>query len=208
MKLFTCMVLAAGFFSQAAAEVWVPGVGSEWKSTSTYASTAEDGSPPRIKTDVVKVERMEDGRPVFSGKIFGYEGEIVETSEGTTVYALECKSAVPAEKLLPPAYPNQCVWHVCHAPVIGVTFTRVMTIYAPIFACAPQMATYTFTSVRESVYNGAHVTAGNVEVTFNGVRRGAWESYIEDGVGEIFAESSEKVTIYSRVRVSLVPYKR
>lgn len=208
MRILLYLALSVLFLQPSfAQEAEVPGIGSVWESTSVYAPNTEDGSPGRTRNDFVKVERMHDGRPVFSGKVFGYEGEILEAKAGTLVYAHECKRDVPAEMLRPPSVPNQCVWHICYAPPVGETFSRSMIIFAPIFACQPQVATYVFVPDRVVRHEGLPVTIGRVTITMNGLRRGTWLSYIREGAGEVYAESDGRVTTYTRVSVPLVPYR-
>ena len=152
------------------------------------------------------MDRLIDGRPVFKGKMFGFEGEIIEATGGTIVYADECKGDVPKELLSPPTLPNQCVWHVCRAPPVGETVVRTMTVYVPLFGCQGQAAAYTFTSVRSGTYKGTAVTVGKALITFGGVPRTSWESYIKEGEGEVFAERQSSVTTYERVSVTPTPY--
>jgi hypothetical protein len=211
MKLFIVLAFAAVFFSKTASaqEVQVPGVGSIWESTSVYAPSAEDGKPPRKDREIFKVDRMQDGRPVFAGKMFGFEGEIIESTEGTIVYELACKNDVPANMLVPPVSPNQCVNHVCSAPgVEDKPLVRPTFIYVQLFGCQKQEGEYTFTSVGTQQYDGGMVTVGEVKFTFNGAPRAAWKSYIKKGVGQVFAESLTKVTTYNKVEVLLVPYEQ
>ncbi len=208
VKLFTILISAIlAFPSVVAAEgVKVPDVGSLWKSTSIYPPVENDGSPPRKKNETVTVDRLQDGRPVFVGSMFGNEGEIIESTIGTVVYANECRKDVPESMFEAPPVPNQCVWHVCSAPSVGETFTRPMIIFAPLFACQPQTAVYTFVSVRMETIGNSRVTVGKATLTLNGVPRGVWDSYIEEGKGQVFAESVEKVTTYEKIIVNLVPY--
>ena len=203
------LVMGICFLSKTAlAEgVEVPGVGSVWESTSVYTTVPEDGSPQRKEIRTIKVDRLQDGRPVFAGKFQAIEGEIVESAAETVIYANECRPNVPAIKLAPPEHSNQCAFHVCRPPPEGETFIRTMTVYIPLFGCQPLPSTYTFTSVRKGEYNGTKVMIGKAETTLNGTRFAAWESYIQDGVGEIFATSPEKVTTYNKVIVRSVPYK-
>jgi len=208
MKLFYATVFLVFFFTKTAtAQEWqVPDVGSRWESTTVYTA-ANDGSPSRRKIEVTRVDRLMDGRPVFAGKIFGIDGEIVESSAGTIVYADECKRDVPKEQLAPPVTPNQCVWHVCYAPPVGQMFIRQMIIHAPLFACQPQLAVYTFKSIRMGVHNGAVITVGRASITLNGIPRASWESHIKEGEGEVFAEYPGSVTTYDKVSVTRIPYR-
>ncbi len=208
MKLFYMFIFIGMFLGKTASAetTQVPGVGSVWESVVRY-DAKDDGSPAREKRETVTVDRMENGRPVFAGKLLNHDGEIVESSVGTVIYALECKGDVAEENLLPPIVPNQCGGHVCHAPPIGETFTRPMVVYAPLFGCQPQTAVYSFTSVRSDVYNGQAVIVGKALITLGGLRRGAWESYIQPGVGEVYSESHERKTTYEKVVVPLVPFK-
>jgi hypothetical protein len=209
MKLFSALVLAVCCCCKAALaeEVNVPDVGSVWKSTSIFRQISEDGSPPRKETTEIRVDRLQDGRPVFAGKFQTIEGELMESAEGTVIYANECKQNVPTQTLAPPPAPNQCAWHVCRAPGEGETFVRQLSIYAPFFGCQKMPGTYTFTSVRKDMYHGNEVTVGDAEITINGNRRGVWQSYIEEGVGEVYAESPLKVTTYTEISVPLIPYR-
>jgi hypothetical protein len=206
MKLFQILMIWACALQVSFAQTFmVPDAGSVWKSTTFYPAT-DDGRPSYRQTEIIRVDRLLDGRPVFAGNMYGIDGEMIEGFKGTIVYAKECKNDVPRELLAPPAIPNQCVWGVCQAPAVGETFTRAMTIYAPIFNCQPQPAAYKFRAVRKEKRGEIEVTVGNAEITFKGVRRGAWESHIQKGIGEVFAESPEKVTTYDEVSVPLIPY--
>ncbi len=210
MKLFIMLAFAAVFFPQtvSAQAVHVPGVGSIWESTSVYAPVAEDGKPSRKERESFKVDRMQDGRPVFAGKMFGFEGEIIESTEGTIVYALECKNDVPVTMLVPPISPNQCVSHVCSAPSVGdKPLVRPTSIYVPLYGCQRQEGEYTFTTVGTEQYGDGMVTVGEAKFTFKGTPRATWKSYIKKGVGQVFAESLAKVTTYEKVEILLVPYE-
>lgn len=182
----------------------VPDVGSVWESLITYAPITE-GDSVRHKNEVVMVDRLVAGRPIFVGEVFGYKGEIIESTVGTVVYTHDCKNDVPAEMLIPPPIPNQCVWHVCSAPPVGKTFTRPMIFFVPLFACQGKVATYTFTSMAIEQHNGKTVTVGEASIKF-GVRKPVWQSYIEQGVGEVHAVAIGKVTMYQKVSVTLIPY--
>ena len=206
MKFFVFLACALASFESVSADV--PDVGSVWESTSVYAPNAEDGSPPRTRQDIVRVERLEAGRPVFSGNVFGHVGEIMETRSGTVIYASDCKRDVPKEELEPPTDPNQCAWHMCYPPKVGETFTRKLFVFAPIFACSRQEASYEFAATRVETYEGTEVTVGTVTIMFNGARRGFWESYIRPGMGEVYGKAVGRVTTYDKVKVPLVPYRR
>lgn len=209
MKFFSILVFVSCFLSKAALaeRVEVPGPGSAWEGTSIYTRTADDGSPLRKEIETFRVDRMEGGRPVFAGRMLGFDGEIIQSSEGTIVYALECKNDVPADMLLPPVSPNQCVGHVCTAPSVGDNpLVRATFIYVPIFGCQGQEGEYTFTPIRVEEYGGRMVTVGDAKFTLKGNLRAAWKSYIQPGVGQVFAEFLEKVTTY-KVNVLLVPYE-
>ena len=186
----------------------VPGVGAVWESTLEYDVMPSDNGHSRIRRakETATVVRLESGRPVFSGEVFGYRGEIIESSAGTVVYTDECKDQVPAGVLYAPARANQCVWHVCHAPRIGETFTRPMVFYVQLFSCEPKVATYTFKSLRIETLDGQTVTVGDARVYFSPFRQTAWQSYIREGHGEVFAEAPGRKTTYHRVQVPLVRY--
>ncbi len=210
MKIIFKLVFLALFFSKtvsAAEQVLVPQVGATWESELVYKAVDEN-IPVRRKVEKIVVDRHLDGRPVFRGEVFGYTGEIMPSSSGTVVYTDECKGDVKAEMLVPPEVPNQCVWGVCNAPSVGQTFTRQMIFYVPLYACQAKVATYTFTALRTEMYKGQTVTVGDAKVAFGTLRQTTWHSYVKDGVGEIYAESSGRVTTYSKVDVPLVPYKK
>lgn len=207
MKLFYFLAfLAVSVLHPAIAqESHVPAPGSVWESVTVYPAT-QDGGEIRSKKERVHVDRLVDGRPVFAGKMFGIDGEIIESTEGTIVYALECKKDVLPRMLLPPPVPNQCVWGVCSSPPVGQMFIRRMTIYAPLFACQPQEAAYSFNALRTGTDNGKPTTVGKAVITFNGTQRASWESHIKDGEGEVFAEYPGSVTTYENISVTLIPY--
>lgn len=209
MKFLVVLIFAVFSFLETAFAQGseVPGVGSVWESTSISMPLPEDGSPPRKRNETFKVDRLENGRPVFAGRMLGHDGEAIESTKGTIVYALECKRDVPAEMLMPPVLPNQCIWHVCYPPRVGETFTRPMIVYAPIFGCQPQEGMYSFTSLDAEEYPYDEVTIGYAEVTLRGVRLGFWTSHIKAGTGQVFAQSPERVTTYDNVKVLLVPYE-
>lgn len=206
MKLFHMFVFVGMFFLKTAfaQTIQVPSVGSVWESLITYAPTTEDG-PVHTKSEVATVDRLVNGRPVFTGEVLGYKGEIIESTVGTVVYTHDCKNDVPVEMLIPPPVPNQCVWHVCSAPPVGQTFTRPMIFFVPLFACQGKVATYTFISTIVEQYNGKTVTVGEASIKF-GPRRPVWQSYIEQGVGEVHAVARGKVTTYQKVFVAPAPY--
>ncbi len=190
------------------ADTRVPGVGAVWESTLEYDVMPSDNGQSRIRRakETATVVRLESGRPVFSGEVFGYRGEIIESGAGTVVYTDECKNQVPADRLHPPARPNQCVWHVCNAPPIGETITRPMVFYVQLFSCEPKVATYTFKALRTESFDGAPVTVGDAKVYFSPFRQTAWQSFIREGLGEVYAEAPGRKTTYNRVHVPLVAY--
>ncbi len=203
--LYICYTFTSGVtFAQ---DVQVPDVGSVWESVSEYSPMADDGSPPRREREIFKVDRMQDGRPVFAGRMFGLEGEIVESTKGTIVYALECKNNVPNAMLVAPRSPNQCVGHVCKAPRVGSKpFVRPTFVYVPIYGCQEQKGEYIFTAVSNEEYEGNPVTVGEAKFYFRGTLRNSWKSYIKKGVGQVFAQDEKKKTKYEKVEVLLVPY--
>ncbi len=206
MKLFYMFIFIGMFFLKTASAqtLQVPDVGSVWESLITYAPATDDGLP-RTKNEIATVDRLVNGRPVFTGEVFGYKGEIIESTVGTVVYTHDCKNDVPAEMLIPPPVPNQCVWHVCNAPPVGQTFTRQMIFFVPLFVCQGKVATYTFKSNVVEQHNGKTVTVGEASIKF-GLRKPVWQSYVEQGVGEVHAVAIGKVTVYQKVSVALTLY--
>ena len=183
-KLF--LVICSLIFNVTAlAQNTVPAIGSEWVSTLTYKTSGVSKNP-----ETLRVEKYEDGVPIFKGEAFGYEGTIRETSVGTIVYTEDCLPQVE-EEFVAPKIANQCGWHVCNAPEVGKTFERKMFIYVPLLFCSRQ----------EGVYK-----ATTLEVNFGPMRSTSWTSHIRDGEGEIFAESPGRVTAYSKVNVSQSVY--
>jgi len=211
MKFIRKFVVFSGLFASLSASstpVLVPGVGSVYESTLTYKSFAVDGETNttiRRRSETLTVSRSEKGRPVFAGEVFGYRGEIIEGAFGTVVYTDECQSKVPQEALLPPKIPNQCGWHVCNAPGIGSTFTRAIVVYAGLHSCKPKIGTYTFTTREVKAINGEKVTIGDAKVYFGTFAQTSWTSHIKDGVGEVYAVSPSRETLY-KTQVNLVPY--
>ena len=82
-----------------------------------------------------------------------------------------------------------------------------MIFFVKLFSCAPQVATYSFTSVRVEEMDGSKVTVGNSKVFFSAFRQTSWQSYVRDGVGEVRAEAPGRHTTYTRVEVATVSYK-
>lgn len=206
MKLFYFLVFLVLYLPYSAlAQHQVPDVGSIWESTTVYSVTT-DGGEATVKKEMARVDRLMDGRPVFAGKILGIDGEIIESTKGTIVYALECKNEVLPAMLLPPPEPNQCVWHVCRPPPVGKMFIRRMIIYAPLFGCQPQEAAYSFNALRITADNGVRTVAGKAAITLGGKPRTSWESHIKDGEGEVFAKYPGSETTYNNVSVTLIPY--
>lgn len=206
MRFFAISLAAALFLLPAfAQEVKVPGIGSVWKSTIKYIPR-EDGFR-RERDDHVEVKEMRDGRPVFSGTISGFQGEIVEVKEGVLFYDNKCRYNVPEELFAPPNTHNQCGASICIAPPVGEKLERKTIVFAPILFCSQQEGKYIFESKYLSTYKGDLVTVGRVTVMLRGDKRGEWDSYVKEGVGEIFAEEAGHMTInYSEIEVPLVPY--
>lgn len=206
MKLFYMFIFMGMFLGKTAfaQTTQVPDVGSVWESLITYAPITE-GGPVHTKNEVATVDRLVNGRPVFTGEVFRYKGEIIESTVGTVVYTHDCKNDVPAEMLIPPPVPNQCVWHICNAPPVGETFTRPMIFFVPLFLCQGKAGTYTFASIAVEQHNGKTVTVGEASIKFN-LLKPSWQSYIEQGVGEVHAVARGKVTTYQKVSVTSIPY--
>ncbi len=202
--LFVCCAFTFGM--ALAQDVHVPDVGSVWESVVEY-NARDDGSRTPPKREVVVVDRMENGRPVFAGMLFNQDGEIIESSVGTTIYALECKSNILKEHLVPPRVPNQCGGHVCRAPPVGETIIRTMFVYIPMYGCQPIEATYSFVSLRTEGSDEQEVTVGKASIMRGFARLGRWVSHIRSGIGEVYSESLERKTTYEKVVVPLVPYR-
>jgi len=203
------LLVVIALLGTARANTYVPNVGSVWESSLEYDVLPADSGDTIIRRakEVAKVVRLVDGRPVFSGEVFGYKGEIVESTQGTVVYTDDCKDRVPHDMLIAPSEANQCVWHVCHPPVVGQTFVRPMIFFVRLFSCVPQVATYSFKSIRVEGLDGSDVTVGDAKVFFSTFRQTSWQSYVRAGVGEVRAESPGRRTTYTRVDVSKVTYK-
>lgn len=181
----------------------VPAVGSVWQRVVEYDATED--RPAWSKNETVTVVRHLDGRPVFAGKRFGLDGEIVEVSTGTLVYVDECKGRIAKEKFAPPAFPNQCAWGLCYAPKEGDVFLRPIIIHAPLFNCEPLLGMYSFEYLRRDVWKESAVIVGIATTIVNG-HTDSTESHIKDGVGEVFSTSKGKRTTYEKSAVTLVPY--
>ncbi|MBS7806768.1 GDSL-type esterase/lipase family protein [Variovorax sp. PCZ-1] len=200
-------ILALFAAAQVAAQTaTVPDVGSVWINRVVYLSSGMSQAP-----EIIRVARMQAGRPVFAGETFGYQGEIMESSVGTLISTQDCLPSIPPEQLLPPAKPNQCSWGVCDAPEVGQTFERPIYLYAALYGCKVRMGTYRFKATGKAVsasdvYKG-EVTVGEAEMVFGLFARTRWESHIAPGIGEVFSKSPGRETRYDRVQVSLVGYK-
>ena len=202
--VFASFLFGGGF---AHAQVVVPNVGSTWVSTLEYNSFSQDDTSAVWRRDeAIVVDRLEEGRPVFRGKVFGYTGEIVESSFGTVVYTDACKGQVLKEYLVPPLSANQCVWGVCNPPAQNETFTRKMVLFAELTSCQPKTGTYTFTTKALGKVGEAAVVIGDAKVSFGFLQSTEWVSYISPGKGEIYAESSSRKTTYHKVDVTLTTY--
>jgi acyl-CoA thioesterase-1 len=208
-RLARNLFLIAGIINIAWANTTVPDVGSIWESSLEYDSLPTDNGTATIRRakEVSRVVRLMEGRPVFAGAVFGYQGEIIESTQGTVVYTDDCKDKVPPEMLIAPKEANQCVWHVCHPPALGKSFTRPMIFFVKLFSCTRQVATYSFVPLRIEEFEGNKVTVGNAKVFFSAFRQTAWQSYVQDGVGEVHSEAPGRRTTYTRVDVSTVNYK-
>ncbi len=195
----------------ASAEMTVPAVGSTWVSTIEYkalpSTNGEGGSVAGKRAqETMTVVRHSGGVPVFSSEVFGYKGKMQETSSGTIVYTDKCEGLVPKEVFVAPPAPNQCGWHICSAPAEGVTFSRPITVFAELYGCFPVSGTYSYTTVGKGEVGGQAVTIGDAEVSFGLFQKTKWKSHVSSGRGEIYATSSSRETVYSRVEVSQVPY--
>ena len=181
----------------------VPDIGSVWINRVVYLNSGREQAP-----EVIRVTRMQAGRPVFAGETFGYQGEIMESSVGTLISTQDCLSGIPPEQLLPPAKPNQCSWGVCDAPGLGQTFERPIYLYAALYGCKVRMGAYRFkTTGKASSASHGEVTVGDAEMVFGLFARTRWESHIAPGIGEVFSQSPGRETRYDTVKVSLVDYK-
>ncbi len=205
-KTFLVLASLALITFSATAEM-VPAAGSKWISELKYTGTGDTGKKYRLP-ETMSVLRHDNGVPVFATEVFGYKGEIVETSTGTVVLTEKCKDVVPKEIFTTPKNPNQCGWHLCTAPEEGKSFVREMIFFTEMYSCVPKVATYTFTSTSKSEINGQAVTVGDVVLDFGLFQKVKWESHIRQGVGEVFAKSKSGETHYSVVDVSLMPFAK
>jgi acyl-CoA thioesterase I len=198
---FIFALLAA---TQAAAQaLTVPDIGSIWSNRVVYLSSGREQAP-----EVIRVTRMQDGRPVFAGETFGYQGEIMETSLGMVISTQDCLPNIPLEQMLPPAKPNQCSWGLCTAPEVGQTIERPIFLYAALYGCKLRMGTYRF-AAKEKATSKEHgeVTVGEAEMIFGVFARTRWESHMAAGLGEVFSRSAGRETRYDVVQVKPVEYK-
>jgi acyl-CoA thioesterase I len=205
-KLFAFIFAGLAALQVASQTITVPDVGSVWINRVVYLSSGREQAP-----EVIRVARMQAGRPVFVGETFGYQGEIMESSVGTLISTQDCLPSIPPEQMLPPAKPNQCSWGVCDAPEMGQTFERPIFLYAALYGCKARMGTYRFKATGKArsesgVYRG-EVTVGEAEMVFGLFARTRWESHIAPGIGEVFSKSPGRETRYDKVEVSLVGYK-
>ncbi len=147
------------------------------------------------KPEVISVEEMLDGRPVFSASVFGYNGFLTETKAGTVVWTEDCTP--PKEILVAPLNPNQCGWGVCYPPYKGETYRREIFFYTSLNNCSVSRATYTATNVGEQVGERGKVTLLDTKVSLNAFVSVEWRSHGQAGVGEVFATSSRSSTTYT-----------
>jgi acyl-CoA thioesterase I len=204
---FSFLIFAVFAAAQAVSQtLTVPDIGSVWINRVVYLSSGREQAP-----EVIRVTRMQAGRPVFAGETFGYQGEIMESSVGTLISTQDCLSSIPPEQLLPPAKPNQCSWGVCDAPEVGQTYERPIYLYAALYGCKVRTGTYRFKATGKAkseseAYRG-EVTVGEAEMSFGLFARTRWESHIAPGIGEVFSRSQGRETRYDKVEVNLVAYK-
>jgi acyl-CoA thioesterase I len=197
--IFTFLT-ATQAFSQA---LTVPDVGSAWRNRVVYLSSGREQAP-----EVIRVARMQDGRPVFAGETFGYQGEIMETSLGMVISTQDCLPNIPPEQLLPPEKPNQCSWGLCTAPEIGQTIERPIYLYAALYGCKLRMGMYRFTATGKAVSTEhGEVTVGDAAMVFGVFARTRWESHMAAGMGEVFSRSPGRETRYDVVQVKPVEFK-
>lgn len=202
--IFILSMLCSSFVL--AEQKMVPGIGTVSKNTLVYNAMEAGGSPVKRTEEVLKVNTLMAGRPVFSGEVFGQKGKIVESTVGVIVITDDCEDKVEASYLLPPVSPNQCGWHICEAPPVGKTLEKKMIVFAKLYACEAKVGTYKFTSKSEEVFEGKKVTVGEAQVSFGIFSKTFWTSYVQNGIGEIYAESSGRKTIYNYINVNHVPY--
>jgi acyl-CoA thioesterase I len=190
--------------TQAAAQpITVPDIGSTWSNRVVYLSSGREQAP-----EVIRVTRMQDGRPVFAGETFGYQGEIMETSLGMVISTQDCLPNIPPEQMLPPAKPNQCSWGLCTAPELGQTIERPIFLYAALYGCKLRMGTYRFAATgKVTSKEHGEVTVGDAEMVFGIFARTRWESHLAAGLGEVFSRSAGRETRYDVVQVKAVEYR-
>ncbi len=203
-SLVTLITLFALSPRVAIAEVTVPAIGSIWKSEVKHLNLSQDATTIKRAEETMTVARHENGVPVFDSEVFGYKGEIRETTSGTVVYTDKCKELVPKEIFVAPENPNQCGWHLCSSPAEGVTITRNITVFAELYSCFPTVGKYSYTTIGKAEVGGEIVAVGDAEVSFGLFKKTKWMSYISAGRGEVYAESNARKTIYSKVEVSQV----
>jgi acyl-CoA thioesterase I len=181
----------------------VPDIGSTWRNRVVYLSSGREQAP-----EVIRVTRMQDGRPVFAGETFGYQGEIMETSLGMVISTQDCLPNIPDEQLLPPEKPNQCSWGLCTAPDIGQTIERPIFLYASLYGCKLRMGKYRFAATGKAMtQEHGEVTVGDAEMIFGVFARTRWESHMAAGIGEVFSRSPGRETRYDVVQVNPVEYR-
>lgn len=189
---------------------FVPGVGSVWVSQmeETSASNNGDAKLTAREPEHFSVKVLRDGRPVFSGKTFGYSGKLTESAVGTLVYTDECEEKIPEKYFAPPEVANQCEWNVCVPPPVGTAYSRKMIVFAQIYSCEPKVGVYSMVSKRLGVTpTGEKAIIAEISVEFGPFQKTSWTGYFSlDGRGQIYSTSTNRVTKYSRVEVKPVPY--
>jgi acyl-CoA thioesterase I len=202
-NVFAFIVTLIAATQVAAQTSTVPDIGSTWSNRVVYLSSGREQAP-----EVIRVTRMQDGRPVFAGETFGYQGEIMETSLGMVISTQDCLPNIPPEQMLPPTKPNQCSWGLCTAPEVGQTIERPIFLYAALYGCKLRMGTYRFAATGKAASKEhGEVTVGEAEMIFGIFARTRWESHMAAGLGEVFSRSAGRETRYDVVQVKPVEYK-
>lgn len=182
-------------------EVLVPAVGS----VSIKQVIREGVTRPE---EVMTVREHIDGRPVFSGKVWGHDGSMAETESGSVVWTKDCPT--PPELLSPPLVPNKCDWTVCYPPQKGTTYLQPVRFYVPLLACSARDGVLSVTTIGEKeipVYG--QVIHTQAKLTVPGLPGVTWQSYIKPGVGEVYALSTSWVSVYENTpKRRSVPYKK
>lgn len=175
----------------------IPGVGSLWEKQIRYISSDTLG-----KKDFTKVLRVENGTPIFSVSLGGYDGVLFQSGDDVVGVVGTCA----ASHVVGGQPPNVCGWTPCTTQV-GQTIKRKFIAVTPLNSCAPVEGFIEHTGVVRTEIEVAGQrysvvkTPSGLKVPSIGTAK--WTAYIAANLGEVHAESPGRETVYSKVAVNL-----